>query len=98
MGSERDALFYRVDKGQWKKMHYYETFDPVIYRQSFEWDFTPELFEGRRPSYPTQCSHLWYGHLPADLAPGEHTFEVKVLDMFGRTFVQTGSYRIAGAP
>jgi hypothetical protein len=98
IGSERDTLFYRIDKGEWKKMYHYETYDPVYYQQSFEWDFTSELFEGSRPSYPTQCQHLWYGHLPADLALGEHAIEVKALDMFGRTFMQTSSYRIAKTP
>jgi hypothetical protein len=95
MGSDQDTLFCRIDNGEWEKMYHYETYDPNYYRQAFEWDYTPVLFEGSRPSYPTQCQHLWYGRLPADLPVGEHTIEVKALDMFGRTFTQTGIYRIA---
>lgn len=98
IGGEQDTLLYRIDRGEWENMHHYQTYDPVYYHQSFEWDFTPQLFDGRRPSYPTQCQHLWYGHLPADLPVGEHTIEVKVLDMFGRTFIQTERYRIAKKP
>ncbi len=95
IGSERDTLSYRIDKGQWEKMHHYQAYDPVYYHQMLEWDLTPTLFEGRRPSYPTQCQHLWHGRLPSNLHVGEHTIEVKAVDMFGRTFIQTSSYRIA---
>jgi hypothetical protein len=98
IGSEKDTLSYRIDKGEWKKMYHYQTYDPVYYFQTFEWDFTPELFEGHRPSYPVKCQHIWYGHLPAALPVGEHTIEVKALDMFGRTFMQTSSYRIVNIP
>jgi hypothetical protein len=39
-------------------------------------------------------THLWRGSIPTKLEPGVHTFEVKATDMFGRTFIEKGSYRI----
>ena len=98
IGSEFDTLYYRIDNGQWKKMFYFKTYDPAHFYRVFEWDFLEELPEGRRPSYPTECDHIWYAPVPSDLNLGEHAIEVKALDMFGRTFTQAGSYRIVSGP
>lgn len=98
IGSEFDTLYYRIDRGRWKKMHHYRAYDPYYFQQYIEWDLATELFEGKRPSLPTQCEHLWYGRLPANLPKGNHIIEVKANDMFGRIFRQSASYRIAGKP
>jgi hypothetical protein len=60
-----------------------------------EWDFTEELLDGRRPSNPVYCNHLWRGTIPVNLAVGEHVIEIKVMDMFGRLLTQKSSYKIA---
>jgi hypothetical protein len=59
-----------------------------------EWDFTEELFPGKRPSNPSECSHLWTGRIFNNLDEGEHTIEVKAIDMFGQEHIATKTYRI----
>ncbi len=43
---------------------------------------------------PKNSSHLWFGTLPADLAPGTHLLRVKTTDMHGRTFFGHRSFRV----
>lgn len=95
IGSEEDTLEYRIDNGEWKKMVYQPNYDPTFLHKLHEWDFTEELFPGRRPSNPVECTHLWRGSIPTDLEAGAHIIEVKATDMFGRTFTQKSSYNIA---
>lgn len=94
MGSEKDSVIYRVDKGEWHKMHFINTYDPAYIHMVQEWDFTEELFPGKRPSNPSECSHLWTGRIFNNLDEGEHTIEVKAIDMFGQEHIATKTYRI----
>lgn len=95
MGSENDSVFYRIDGGVWTEMSYLHDYDPSYLHLLHEWDFTDELPDGRRPSNPEACRHLWCGRIPVGLETGEHTIEVKARDMFGQTFNQTSTYKIA---
>jgi hypothetical protein len=95
MGSEHDSLFYRIDDGDWQQMNYLNDYDPSYLHLLHEWDFTEELFDGRRPSNPIASKHLWHGRIPNNLEVGEHTIEIKVTDMFGQTHQQSKTYRIA---
>ncbi|MGV8091195.1 MAG: calcineurin-like phosphoesterase C-terminal domain-containing protein [Mangrovibacterium sp.] len=95
MGSENDTVLCRIDNGEWKRMSYVRDYDPAYLNLLHEWDFTEELMDGRRPSNPEFCRHLWRIGIPANLEAGEHTIEVKARDMFGQTFTQTKTYRIA---
>jgi hypothetical protein len=94
MGSEQDSVFFRTDKGEWKKMNYVTDYDPAYLDLMHEWDFTEELLDGRRPSNPEFCRHLWRANIPNNLKAGEHTIEVKAHDLFGQTFTQSKTYRI----
>jgi hypothetical protein len=94
MGSDRDSVFYRVDEGQWKKMDYVSDYDPAYLNLLHEWDFTEKLLDGRRPSNPEFCTHLWRADVPGRLDDGEHIIEVRAHDQFGNTFTQTKKYRI----
>lgn len=95
MGSERDSVFFRVDGGDWKKMNYVTDYDPAYLNLLHEWDFTERLLDGRRPSNPEFCSHLWRAAIPNKLGEGEHTIEVRAHDQFGQSFIQNKTYRIA---
>jgi hypothetical protein len=97
MGSERDSVFFRVDGGDWTKMDYLSDYDPAYMNLLHEWDFTEKLLDGRRPSNPEFCTHLWRAAVPNRLGDGKHTIEVKAHDQFGQTFTQTKTYRIESA-
>jgi hypothetical protein len=94
MGSKRDKLECRIDDGKWKPMKYLEAPDPYYLSQLYMWDESDTLFKGRRPTESADCRHLWTAPLPCNLGIGEHRIEVRVRDMFGRTFVQKSVYRI----
>ncbi len=98
IGSKYDSLFFRIDAGNWKPMHHFKAIDPSYMYELMQWDFTDTLFEGRRPSNPVESSHIWFTGIPTKLELGEHTIEVKAKDMFGRTFIQSKTYRVVEKP
>ncbi len=95
MGHEGNTVEYRINDGNWQPMTYVEIPDPDFVWQLYQWDTTDELMPGRRPSNAVDSKHLWRGNIPTNLAVGEYRIEVRATDMFGRTFMQQGSYRLA---
>ncbi|MDD4191096.1 MAG: calcineurin-like phosphoesterase C-terminal domain-containing protein, partial [Mangrovibacterium sp.] len=95
MGSPRDSVFFRVDGGEWERMNNVIDYDPAYLNLLHEWDFTEVLLDGRRPSNPVFCNHIWKARVPTALEDGEHTIEVRAHDQFGQTFTQTKTYRVA---
>ena len=94
MGRESDILEYRVDDGKWRKMNNTLDYDPSYYRYAQDWDYTDTIIPGRRPSKPVDCRHLWFQKLPSGIAAGEHTLEVRVTDMYGKTHTAKGTYTV----
>jgi hypothetical protein len=94
MGSKNDLIEYRIDQGAWHKMNYMEAVDPSYYAKLYEWDVTNKLLPGRRPSNAVSSTHLWSAPLKLDLAPGEHTIEVKATDRYGKSHFGKRVYRI----
>lgn len=94
LGGDQDKVSYRVNDGQWNTMSRVSDYDRNYMQEIFKWDLSEELRPGRRGSNPVRSTHLWRGSIPARITPGEHTVEVKVEDMFGRTFTQTQTYRL----
>ncbi|MBN2613350.1 MAG: calcineurin-like phosphoesterase family protein [Bacteroidales bacterium] len=94
IGTKSDSVFYRVDDGNWFPMRYYENYDPSYLKILFDYDFAEELPDGRRPSNPDFCNHLWYARVPTKLNPGLHQIEVRAIDMFGREHRQKKPYRL----
>ncbi len=94
MGSEQDSVFYRIDERGWQPMVFVQTYDPSYIYMMQEWDFVDELLPGKRPSNPSESTHLWMGRLDNHLEEGNHTIEVKAKDMFGREYRATKDYRI----
>jgi len=94
MGSEQDSVFYRIDERGWQPMVFVQTYDPSYIYMMQEWDYVDELFPGKRPSNPSESTHLWMGRLDNHLEEGNHTIEVKAKDMFGREYRATKDYRI----
>ena len=75
-------------------MNYIFDYDPSYLKKINEWDYASILLDGKRPSNPDKCNHLWFGRLPKNLEVGEHVIEIKAKDMFGRIFTRISSYRI----
>jgi hypothetical protein len=94
MGSEQDSVFYRIDEREWQPMVFVQTYDPSYIYMMQEWDFVDELLPGKRPSNPSESTHLWMGRFNNHLEEGNHTIEVKATDMFGQEYRATKGYRI----
>ncbi|KZE76701.1 metallophosphoesterase [Myroides marinus] len=94
MGTELDVVEYRIDTGEWKKMKKEQSIDPAFYASVQKYDLTETLLTGRKPSNPIVSSHLWSGKLPFNIGLGQHTVEIKVTDMFGRSHTKKQTYRI----
>ena len=93
-GGEKDRVEYRIDDGRWRRMAKVTEPDPSYVRMTQSWDANPDMFTGKRPSNPVDCTHLWKVRLPNRLPAGRHTIEVRVTDMFGRTFTGFSTYRV----
>lgn len=93
-GSEKCNLQFRVGDGEWRTMQKVIEPDPVFSGIRYKWDTATELLSGVRPSNPTYSMHLWKARVPSNLPGGEHVIEVKAIDMFGREFRDTTTYRI----
>lgn len=95
LGTSTDLVEYRINGGKWKKMSYVtDEADPAFLSLLQEWDRAEVPMKGRRSnSTPAMCTHLWKALLDNKLEPGEHEVEIRVTDMFGRTYKETHSYR-----
>lgn len=94
MGSQNDLVEYRMDEGEWRKMHYVSAPDLNYLTKLLEWDFTEELLPGRRPSNPVNSTHVWIAPVPTDLPAGKHTIEVRATDRYGKTHSGKRTYSI----
>jgi len=94
MGYKESKMEYRIDDRPWKRMKFAEGPDPAFVAKGNEWDLADTLMKGRRPTEAAKCTHLWTAPLPENIGVGDHKIEVRATDVFGRTFIQTSSYRI----
>lgn len=97
MGTASDVVEYRFDHGDWKKMTKTESIDPSFEASLYEWDYLENLIPGRRPSNAVDCTHLWHGNFPNDLALGDHTIEVKATDRYGKSHLQNRKVKVQEA-
>lgn len=94
-GSQQDSVFFSWDGVVWNKMRYVVEPDPYSYMVSTLWDISDPLPEGRRPSQPQECRHLWKarpGRLPE---AGEHTIFVKAYQK-GRVYEASSRVKVKG--
>jgi len=98
LGTDNDAVHYRIDGNNWKPMKKVNNADPAFLEKLMRFDQTETLLSGRRPSNAEACTHLWRGNVPTDLSAGQHTIEIKATDMFGREYTQTSNYTIQTQP
>ena len=94
MGSEEDTVLYRIDEEEWKPMNFVQMYDPDYIHTMQEWDYADDLLPGKRPSGPSESTHIWLGRINNHLEESVHTIEVKATDMFGQEHRTTKEYRI----
>jgi hypothetical protein len=96
LGSNYTQVQYRVKEydDAWRTMGKAEREDPHVAALRQKWDGSTKLLEGKRPSNPIESTHLWKGGVPNNLPLGEQVIEVRVTDMFGRTFTDEFTYRV----
>lgn len=93
-GSANDTVRMRIDKGNWIQLRYTIEPDPILCDVRSLWDHSPHLLNGKRPSNPDNCYHLWKSSLPTWLDIGEHSIEIEAIDLFNKRFTKTLSYTI----
>lgn len=94
MGKKGDKVEFSIDGSKWKAMDYLKNADPSYLNLAMKWDFISNLIPGRRPSNPEESTHLWWAGFPGKLKAGEHTLEIRAVDMYGRTFTQKKTFRV----
>lgn len=97
LGNEYTEVEFRVKNEweNWRPMSKVEEQDPHVTKLRQKWDAAEELpEEGRRPSNPIESTHLWKTGVPNNLPLGDQTIEVRVKDMFGRTFTDEFTYEV----
>lgn len=96
LGNEYTEVDYRVrgEDETWRSMSKVEEQDPHVAKLRQKWDTADEVLEGKRPSNPVASTHLWKIGVPNNLPLGEHTIEIRVTDMFRRTFVDEYTYKV----
>ncbi|SMO90149.1 calcineurin-like phosphoesterase C-terminal domain-containing protein [Gracilimonas mengyeensis] len=98
LGNEFTSVEYRIadQDEEWRDMAKVAEHDPHVAKLRQKWDLLESLPEdGRRPSNPVESDHLWKMRVPNNLPLGEQVIEIKVTDMFGRTFNESFSYKVA---
>lgn len=95
LGSDFTTVEYRLEGSEnWRIMRRIEEPDPYVVQRQQKWDTADSLPTGKRPPNPEESTHLWKTWVPNDLSLGEHTVEVRVTDMFGRTFTDDFTYEV----
>ena len=88
----------RVDGRSWSAMRRVLEWDPAYAERYLAQDVMAEPLPGKRLPDPTVCYHLWRAYLPADLAAGGHTIEVRATNPEGKVFSATQALQVAAAP
>ena len=98
-GSDRSVVEMRIDGGAWlpmEKGNVPAEEDVAFYAAQFEAQLTGlrRAADAAPAHVPVRSTHLWNGPVPAGLAPGYHTLEVRTTDMYGQSCAATRIFRI----
>lgn len=95
-GHEGWTVEGRVDQRAWNPLRSLLGWDPTYADAFLAQDRTDHALAGTRLPDPAICYHLWRGALPADLAVGAHTLQVRAIDPNGRPYLAEQTVVIAG--
>lgn len=93
-GHEGWVVESRVDGRVWNAMRLVLEWDPAYAERYLAQDTMAEPLPGKRLPDPTVCFHLWRAYLPADLAVGNRTIEVRATDPDGPVFSVTRTIKV----
>ncbi|HEY5080038.1 MAG TPA: calcineurin-like phosphoesterase family protein [Opitutaceae bacterium] len=85
----------RVDDRAWGPMTRVLGWDPSYASAYLAQDSAERPAAGVRLPEPVVCYHLWRGSLPADLAVGTHSLQVRASDPGGPVYVSERKFEIA---
>jgi len=95
MGNERTRVFSRLDfEKEWKEMRKTLAPDPYMNALYVKYDLAPHPLPGPRLGPPSECHHLWSSSIPTHMPPGLHSYDIKVVDMWGREYQSGISFRM----
>ncbi|PIE02015.1 MAG: metallophosphoesterase [Acidobacteria bacterium] len=95
MGNERTEVMSRIDfEREWKPMRKTRWMDPYMNLLTARYDTAQHALPGSRLSPPSYCYHLWMQTVPTNLPVGLHSVDIKVIDMWGREFNSSTSFRM----
>ncbi len=95
LGSKLTDVEYRYNGlDDWRYMRRVEQADPHLTTVMAKWDMAEKVLEGKRPINPSESTHLWTMFLPTHLPLGKQTIQIRVTDMFGRTFTDEFTYEV----
>lgn len=102
MGTEFSKGYFRIDgTGNWREMkRSYEADPRTIEMYAFQlqaFSKLPEDLGYRLMSKPHPSDHLWKSPLPGGLEPGFHLADVKMVDRFGREYLDRITFRVQEA-
>lgn len=87
-GNERCEVSFRIDQGEWMPMKQTVATDPTFTALNKLWNNPSYKLPGRKVSGAAKTYHLWQGEIPAFSSPGVHVAEVRVTDLYGRTYTE----------
>jgi hypothetical protein len=94
-GSERSEVEMRVaPAGPWVPLARVAREDP-FYKAMKELEAGPKPPPGRALPQLILSPHIWVGRLPAGLPVGTHSIQVRATDMFGQTYYDRRTIRVA---
>lgn len=96
LGTDSTRVEYRINgrSSKWMTMQQVYKKDPFVLLHRNMWSEYGRLLKGRRPSNPIRSPHLWHTDLPDHLSAGKHTIEIRVTDMYDRSYRKNYTFTV----
>ena len=95
MGTIKTRVYSKIGfGGEWQEMAPSFSPDPFMSALNVRYDMADHPLPGPRLSSPTNSHHLWQMSIPTNLPVGLQHVDIKVVDMWGREFFSSTSFRM----